>query len=149
MPDKAAPSDHNGVEAIPITNGYVPESKKVVRSIRPLPDSAILDFKQKLAAVDFEHVVINLPINEMVSTYQNVTSSLVTSSFPEKRIVHYDDDKPWYNEQLRGLKRQRLREYSKHGMSSKYLQLHESYSLQVKEAIGKYKEKVKNEVFTL
>ena len=82
----------------------------------------------------------------MVATYQNITSDLFTKSFPQKHIVCYSDDRPWYNDQLRKLKRQRLREYAKNGKSPRYIELYESYSVKSKEAIEKYKEKMKSEV---
>ena len=145
-PDRAAPSDHLGVQAMPITNGHIPVTKKIVKYVRPLPDSAILSFKQKFALVDFELALQHLPVDQMVSTYQKLTNDLVAASFPEKKVIVYEDDKPWYNEKLRELKRQRLREYTKHGKSVKYAQLHRAYIEQKKDAIDKHKEKVKCEV---
>ena len=40
-----------------------------------------------------------------------------------KTIIISSEDNPWYNEELRILKRQRLREYERHGKSYKYLQI--------------------------
>ena len=146
LPDKASPSDHFGVELLPIINGCVPERKKVVKLIRPLPESLIMDFGQKIAAYDFEAALYNLPVDQMVSKYEEISSSLLNSTFPEKRVISYDNDKPWFTEKLRLLKRQRLREYTKNGKSQKYLHLKENFDLLLKEEIAKYKEKIKNEV---
>ena len=70
----------------------------------------------------------------------------MSETFPERKVLVYSDDKPWYTEQLRHLKRQQLREYSANGKSIKYLNLLETYKLKQKEAIHKYRDKIKAEV---
>ena len=145
MPDAAAPSDHRGVQAAPLRVSSS-ENIKTVRNVRPLPDSAVFSFRQKFEAINFYTELDNLPVDEMVSKFQNISSSLFTASFPEKRIVCYSDDKPWYNVQLRQLKRQLMREYAMKGKSQIYVQLHENYTSKIKEAINNYKEKMKQEV---
>ena len=128
-PDKAAPSDHLGVEALPITNSYIPERKKVIKIIRPLPESSMMEFGCKIASFNFELALENLPVDQMVSEYEEILSSFLNSTCPEKRVICYENDKPWFTEKLRLLKRQRLREYSKNGKSQKYLHLKEDYDL--------------------
>ena len=51
----------------------------------------------------------------MVENLENMSSSLLQKTFPEKKICIHENDKPWFTEQLRSLKRQRMREYSKMG----------------------------------
>ena len=45
----------------------------------------------------------------MVGSFKTTTGVLVENTFPEKRIQIYPDDKPWFNERLRSLKRERQR----------------------------------------
>ena len=82
----------------------------------------------------------------MVSTYQSITTELLEDTFPEKIVKFSSKDKPWFTTKLRQLKRQRLREYTKHGKSEKYRKLVETFNIQVKEAATKYKEKMKIQV---
>ena len=63
-PLTAVPSDHQGVQVIPITNhGNHQLTKKSVRKIRPLPDSSIDLFNLKLGEIDFDQKFDNLPVN--------------------------------------------------------------------------------------
>ena len=55
----------------------------------------------------------NLSPQHMVEKFQAVTSELMVSTFPVKKIIISTDDKPWFNEELRKLKRLRLREYGR------------------------------------
>ena len=88
----------------------------------------------------------NLSPQHMVEKFQAVTSELMVSTFPVKKIIISTDDKPWFNEELRKLKRLRLREYGRNGRSSKYLKIVSSFDLKSKTEIAKYIQKVKLEV---
>ena len=84
----------------------------------------------------------------MVKSFQQTTEHLIKETFPEKKITLYQTDKPWFTEELRLLKRRRLREYSKNGKSNKYYELVEKFESKSREAIHKYKEKIKEQVVT-
>ena len=101
MPDNpsvAAPSDYSGVQILPINKTIRPERNKVVKIIRPLPDSLLMNFKQKMSQINFESILHNLPSDDMITTFQNISSNLLTETFPERKICVYSDDKPWYTE---------------------------------------------------
>ena len=119
---KGVASDHLGVLVSPKLS-LIPNTPKVVKYIRPMPDSLILNFQQKLATLDFHAIFQDLSVDEMISQLDSVSTELVESTFPEKRITINEYDQPWFNEQLRSLKRQRLREYNLHGKTNKYLEL--------------------------
>ena len=114
------PSDHLGALAVPRSNWFKSENKKITRHIRPLPDSLLNTFRDKFSDINFDEELKNLHVEEMVAKYQTITSKLVCSTFPEKKIHHFSNDKPWFNEELRKLRRQRMREYTKNGKSDKY-----------------------------
>ena len=61
-------------------------------------------------------------------------------------ITISDRDQPWFNEDLRLLRRQKQREYTKNGKSEKYLKLVDSFKEKASSAIKKYKEKLTLEV---
>ena len=142
---KGVASDHAGVLILPSANGNRTRLKKT-KYIRPMPDSSINYFKEKLDNVDFKFLFKDMNTDSMTQSFEKITSDLLCQTFPEKRIVIYHEDKPWFTEELRVLKRQRLREYTKHGKSKKYLELEKKFSLKVKEAVNKYMNKIKLEV---
>ena len=84
--------------------------------------------------------------DSMTDVLEAITTDLFTHMFPEKKITVYNEDKPWFNEELRTLTRKRLREYTKQGKSQKYIELSNDYSVKVKEAVLKNMEKIKLEV---
>ena len=82
----------------------------------------------------------------MVNRFENVTNNLLNKIIPEKKVIFNPDDKPWFNENLRKLKRSRLREYSKHGRSDRYQMLSSSFSEKYAAEFSKYMSKIKQEV---
>ena len=146
-PNKGVPSDHSGVIATPHTDPSQPQLRtKVVKTIRPLPESLISVFGQKLEAEDWTSLDPSLNSTEMVNIFQNLTEELVLKTFPSKKIQIYPDDKPWFNEKLRNLRRQRQRIYRKEGKNEKYLQCAKKFEDMREVEILKYKEKIENEV---
>ena len=145
-PGHGVPSDHSGVCATPNTSQGQPARRNIVRKkIRPLPESLLDCFESKLAAQNFD-VLRNLPVEKMVEVYQNMTSTLLSDTFPEKEIIVSPEDRPWFNEKLRRIKRQRLREYNHRGQSEKYLNLVASFDELFKSERAKYLEKIQLEV---
>ena len=117
-----------------------------IRIIRPMPESLLDTLKLKLSTVDFNAILGDIPIDVMVESFENVTHTIIEETFPSKQVCVYASDQPWFNEELRALKRRRLREYEKHGKSPRYIDLLETFSIKTKEAIEKYKQKIKDEV---
>ena len=86
--------------------------------------------------------LVGMQVNEMVERFERYSSNLFTETFPQKRITCYERDKPWYNEELRKLKRCRMREYNRHGKSVKYFELLNLYTEKSAIAINKFKDKL-------
>ena len=63
----------------------------------------------------------------MENNFQNIMNNLVSSTFPEKVITVSPEDQPYFNEDLRNLKRKRQREYSCHGKPQKYLDIRNKF----------------------
>ena len=144
QPGRGAPSDHHGVVATPRSNKSV-RITKMKKKIRPLPDSLLRVFRSKLEAQNF-HFHTGLEVDQMVDRFTKVTNDLFCEVFPEKTIIVSPEDKPWFNEQLRQIKRCRLREYNKYGRSEKYLRLVAVFNEKFQIEFEKYKEKIKLEV---
>ena len=146
-PSKGKPSDHSGVVATPHTNPSQPcQRSKIVKHIRPMPESLVTVFGQKLEAEDWSCLENSENPTEMVEMVQNCFEKLVKSSFPEKKITIYPDDKPWFSERLRKLKRERLRIYSREGKSENYLRSQKKFDDIAKAEVSKYREKIIDEV---
>ena len=143
------PSDHLGVECVPNQSLVSqPKRNKVYKYIRPLPSSLIQSFSEKFSTIDFTYLC-ELDINQMVTSFEEQTTSLINNIFPEKRILVSYTDQPWFTEELRLLKRNRQREYQKHGKSDKYLQLCQNFEARAQSEIEKYKLKVANQVLAV
>ena len=113
--------------------------------IRPIPESLIPIFEAKLASQDFEFLQ-SFSVPEMVHKFQLILNTILTETFPEKQIIISPYDDPWFNEQLRNLKRQRQRRYERHGKDERYQQLQSEFDEKLKIEKLKYREKVENEV---
>jgi hypothetical protein len=121
-PKKGAPSDHNGVLAIPVNNH---ESKrgttKEVRYVRQMPESSIDEFRQSIRSIDWYLMIEGLSSSGMVDTFQEMTKELSDLHFPPKKISITPFDKPWITEELKTIRRRRQRIYRKEGRSSSFL----------------------------
>ena len=106
IPGKGVPSDHSGVIlATPHTNSTLPpKTHKIRRDIRPVPESLLLEFSQKLSETDFSNTLLQENSNAMVTCFENQMNKMVEETFPLKTILISNDDQVWFNEVLRALK---------------------------------------------
>ena len=148
-PDKpgcGVPSDHSGVSATPsVSQGQPARRTKVCKIIRPLPESLMDIFETKLSSQNFE-MLSEMPVDLMIKNFQDTLNFILCETFPEKKIIISPDDKPWFNEQLRQLKRQRMRQYERFGKSEKYIELKFRFEEKLKAEMLKHMEKVMTEV---
>ena len=94
-PNKGVPSDHSGVVATPHTNSVQPHVRsKTVKTIRPLPESLITVFGQKLEKQGWDDLDRENSPGKIVEIFENTLAELISSTFPEKTIHIYPDDKP-------------------------------------------------------
>ena len=145
---KGVPSDHNGVSATPLSNINQQKCGKEKRTIRPLPESLVEIFGQKLGNEEWDFLNPALATNttEMVDLLQSFFKDSVESTFPQKEIRVSPEDKPWFNENLRLLKRQRQRICLKEGKSQAYWKVMEKFEYKSISEKHKYKDKVLKEV---
>ena len=146
LPGHGVPSEHSGVCVSPRDNqARLIKYQKVKKMIRPIPESLITKFHIKLSALDFD-VLHDLPVCEMVDVFHAWTSEILAQTFPEKQISISPYDVPWFSEELRLVKRQRQRYYTKHGKDQKYEELKTKFDDKLKKAKLKYKMKIESEV---
>ena len=145
---KGAPSDHCGIVATPHSNSTIPHiSSKIKKLIRPIPESLLPSFEKKLSSTDFSQICTEENSTKMVQKYQEIINELVTEIFPLKSINISSQDQAWFNEDLRALRRTKMREYERHGKSPKYCELKAKFESKFLNEIQKYKKKIELEVF--
>ena len=111
-----------------------------------MPEALSEVFGQKLEIESWANLNDFQSSSEMVETFQIMLHDLVTSTFPEKTVKFYAEDKPWFTEKLRQLKRERQRLYKKGRNNQKYLDCKKKFDeLQLVE-IAKYRNKIIAEV---
>ena len=146
-PGKGAPSDHNGVLAVPINNTESNKrTTKQIKIVQPMPLSSINEFRQSIRTIDWSFMMYGLSSSEMVDTFQKMTNDLKNIHFPMKRISISSYDKPWITEELKSLRRRRQRIYSKEGRSLAYLQAKHEFDTKLKVAAEKLIAKINDEV---
>ena len=70
---KGAPSDHCGVITTPHTNSTVPhKSSRIKKMIRPIPESLLPAFGEKLKSTDFSPIYLQENPTKMIEKYQQI-----------------------------------------------------------------------------
>ena len=83
---------------------------------------------------------------ELVDIFEYYTSEVTDLIFPQKQITVQSCDKPYFTEQLRKLRRQKMREYSRKGKSEKFIELQQKYLLLLRAEVDKYKNKIISQI---
>ena len=103
-------------------------------------------FGTQLLNTDFSGVYSLSTSSQMVTELQKILQKIVEDTFPLKSIIISSEDQPWFNEELRKLKRLRLMEYNRHGKSKKYLELQDTFDRKFQNELQKYRAKIELEV---
>ena len=117
---KGKDSDHKGVECLPRSN--LSKEGGALRdkiSVRRFPQSKIDQFGLVLLANDWHHLEDSMDATSLVDAFVNHHNNLVDLTFPLKQVQVGPDEKPYFNEELRHLKRRRQRSYTIHGRRSR------------------------------
>ena len=87
-------------------------------------------------------------VNKKAELLQNGVLIKVNEYLPIKTRKIAIDDKPWFTDELKKLRRKICREYKKHRKSNKYFELHMEYEKKIKNAPKKYKREKIDDVLT-
>ena len=144
---KGAPSDHNGVLALPVSNIELEKkTSKELKYVRPMPESSIGEFTKSIDAVDWSLMMEGLDSSEMVDIFQKMSTDLQDIHFPLKKITVTSYDRPWMTEELKKLRRQRQRIYRKEGRSVSYLEVKRDFDEKLKAEAARYMKKIHEEI---
>ena len=141
-------SDHQGVEALPRTNLDSKGSKlrEEVR-VQPFPEAGLAKFGVKLMSEDWSWLDgCKQSSSDMVTRFETLTETMVKNQFPIKTVLVGPQDLPYFNEELRHLKRRRQRDYRKGKRSSQYIESKKRFEEKKIREATKYREKLVNEV---
>ena len=143
------PSDHWGVEARPRTNQQQTKAapKKETLMVRRMPDSLVSSFGWTLAGQDWDScLTAGMGSKEMVETFERKAGQLINEHFPLKKVTVTQGDLPYFTEELKSIRRQRNRVYTKEGKGKKYEELQSSFQEKLKIEAQKYRNKIIQEV---
>ena len=145
---KGEDSDHKGVQCLPRSN-LSSEGGKIREKIvlRRFPESKIIDFGIALAQEDWRVIRDEMNVDEMVNAFVGHNKVMVDRFFQEKVVQVGPEEKPFFTEELRSLKRRRQRAYAKYGRrSAKYSNLKKTFDQKLKHEARKYVSKVQKEI---
>ena len=117
--------------------------------VRPFPESGIINFGFMLLEEDWRGLEVDdMSSSDMVDMFVSLNDNMVDSVFPEKEIQVGPGDLPYFTEELRQIKRQRLRAYDRHGGKRiQYLRLKQRFDQILQREARKYIKKTETEVF--
>lgn len=114
-------SDHSAVLWSPST--YVPKpNRSYTRTTRPMPDSAIREFGQKLLDCDWSSVYDADEVEAKCDEFYSTLSPLIDTYFPTRNVKVHDNDKPWISPIIKSLIKQRQSAFAA-GKSARWRQL--------------------------
>ena len=142
----AKPSDHRMVIYKPLDqfNSFVPRDKKTI-TYRPWTDNGFITMQNELNESNWELILNSPDVNTKLLSFHEHVYDIYQASFPSKTRLITSENQPYFTDFLSKLKRKTSREYHKHRMSQKYLQLKARFKFELKKARKSfYIKKVKN-----
>ena len=141
------PSDHNGVVVVPRTETDKPVLRqKVVRTIRPITSSSILNIGQVFTHEEWLFMDPKLSSTQLTELFEYYTGEVLNIHCPQTQVWSRPGDVPFVTEKMKVLKRVILREYEKRGKSEKYWELKSTFKQNYENEVRKYKEKIIDDV---
>ena len=138
-PGAGKPSDHSVPVCVPHTDRYTrPQRKYRTIKYRPLPQSSVQRFGEWMVSESWESVRKNISPTEQVLEFEKLLNENLNKFCPEKEMKLGCQDKLFITADLKGLDRQKRREYFKKGKTEKYLRLKKQFDKKYKEEAVKY-----------
>ena len=126
-------------QCAPHTDRYKPQSRsfKTVK-YHPLPESSLRKFGEWIVTEGWDKMKDNLSPTQQAEAFEIIVKDKLDIFCPEKSVRLSSQDKPWMNNELKIIHRQKSREYIKRGKSMKYLTLAEKFESKHKCEAEKY-----------
>jgi len=150
MGSKGKPSDHSVPVCTPHTDRYRPARRdyKII-NYRPLPDSSVHKFGNWIVNEKWDSVT-GCPLklwtpgmkllspSEQTNVFEKLVNEKLNLFCPMKQMKLGSQDKAFITQELKQIKRQKMREYSKRGKSEKYKKLSSIYEAKYKAEAEKF-----------
>ena len=139
-------SDHRMViySQLDNVNSFVPREKKIV-TFRPWTDEGFSKMEDELNKLNWDTILNSEDGNRNLLSFHDEVMNIYQECFPSKTRSFTSENQPWYSDFLSKLKRKMSREFHKHRISEKYLQLKRKYKFELKKSRKSfYTKKVKN-----
>ena len=122
------PSDHSVPFAIKYLDRGKPRPKNfTLKEVRPFSDSRVSEFGRWIQFENFSFLNTVDDPTEKVSAFENIISVKVDAIFPTKEVKIHNLDKEFMSNQMRKIRRQKSREYSRKGRSEKFLKMQKEF----------------------
>ena len=143
------PADHLIVMMNPVDNVNNKPSRtfREVR-VRPLRQGGMEKLKNWFQAQEWGEVLEEESVDKKAEILHHMILDKVDEFCPEKMRKLASDDKPWFTEELKVLKRKKSRLFRKNRSSKKYYHLVEIYKQKLSKAKRDFKTKTIDEVMT-
>ena len=93
--EAGVPSDHQGVLALPVNSVAPPKSSKKTLIIRPIKDSSLRSFGEKIVLEDWIFLDPDSTPTSLVGSFQKFCSLLIEEPFPLKTVNVSSHDLPY------------------------------------------------------
>lgn len=132
-------SDHLMVKMLPLNtiNNHVSTVKKDI-VYRPLTDEGYRIMTEELTNFNWDFLESMENVEQQLEVFQETLFDIFDKCFPRKSKTITNKDEPFYNENLKKLRKKKLREFNKHRKSEKYLALNKLYNTELEKAKHSY-----------
>ena len=138
-PNGGVPSDHWVPVCYPHTDKHSAPLRRFRTVVyRPLPDEKIRKFGQWITGEDFTGIGSCLPPSEHAQKLQTILMNKLEELCPAQTMRVSYQDKPFINQELKTLNRQKQRAYIKWGKCQKYLDVKKEFDKKYKAAAARY-----------
>ena len=128
IPGHGVPSDHLVPAVYPVNNVTLNQPKQtIVKTTRPLPDSAVADFAKLIIKEDWKDIKEEDTVDEQEKALQHILTTFLDKACPTKTVKLRDNDKPFITKELKVIDKKRKKEYNKRGKTDKYHELNNEF----------------------
>ena len=143
------PADHLIVVMRPInTLNNKPGRQFRNVKVRPLPQSGMSKFQAWIQEQTWKEVLEEESVDKKAEVLHNMIINKLDEVCPEKTMKISSDDRPWFNNQLKRLKRKKARIFRKNRSSEKYHALVNKYEEKVLKTKKNFKKNTIDDVIT-
>ena len=129
------------MEPVNVINNNPARKVKIVK-YRPLPESGIKLLGNWITHYDWQNVYSATSVHDKASALQKTLLEMMNKYLPEKISKFTSVDQVWMTPEIKGISRQKRREFQKHRKSEKWKHLNQLFKEKCKVAKHSYYTKI-------